>query len=112
MVDFLFGQNISFMCSLPPPPPSLPPPLPLSRRCTIVPILFVYGDGKGVHRARTPGRLIVVDFLFGQNVYFLCSLLPPPPPLPLPLPNRPRRAYIRPRDCACGWVSVGSTSTM
>ena len=78
-------------------------------------ILFVYGqDGKGVHRARTPGRLIVVDFLFGQNVYFLCSLLPPPPPLPLPLPNPCSTAvsYICVRDRACGWVSVGSTSIM
>ena len=29
----------------------------------------------------------MVDFLFGQNVYFMCSLPPPPPPLPLPMPN-------------------------
>ena len=29
----------------------------------------------------------MVDFLFGQNVYFMCSLPPPPPPLLLPMPN-------------------------
>ena len=103
----MFGQNVSFMCSLPPPPPSLPPPLPFSRRCTIVPILFVYGDGKGVHRARTPGRLIVVDFLFGQNVYFLCSLLPPPPPLPLPLPKAKSHARIPVCLKLCVWMGLG-----
>ena len=37
----------------------------------------------GWHWVRSPGWLIVVDFLFGQNVYFMCLLLPPPQPLPV-----------------------------
>ena len=37
----------------------------------------------------------MVDFLFGQNVYFMCSLPPPPPPLPLPMPNYIKSSHVK-----------------
>ena len=57
--------------------------------------------------------LIVVDFLFGQNVYFMCSLPPPPPPLLLPMPNYIKlyQYHACVRDRACG-SPVDSTSNM
>ena len=62
---------------------------------------------EGLHRVRIPGMLIVVDFLFGQNVYFMCSLPPPPPPLPMPMPNYIKLYRYCTRMCSgpCLWVS-------
>ena len=43
-------------------------------------ILRKQNDQRGWHWVRSPGWLIVVEFFFGQNVYFIYSPLPPPRP--------------------------------